>query len=140
MAFNYRRARFRASLNDECSFYAMLSWLGRRAQLTGDWKTMLHSIQFKGKCLRIMTERLQKHELEGQDVDEGMMYGALDLSNGEVVCFLVVDGSIAYCSQLRNGNPSAAKVHWQGLRDMVVAKGGLCNLIHQVPLIYSVLW
>lgn len=87
MAFNYRSARFRASLNDECSFYGMLSWLGRRAQLTGDWKTMMHSLQFKGECMKIMNERLQRHELEGKDVDDGMLYGALDLSNGEVSCF-----------------------------------------------------
>ncbi|KUJ10529.1 uncharacterized protein LY89DRAFT_787540 [Mollisia scopiformis] len=124
MAFNYRRARFRASLNDECSFYAMLSWLGRRAQLTGDWTTMLHSMRFKGKCMNIIAGRLRDHQLEGKDVDEGMMYGALDLSNGE----------------LRNGNVAAAKVHWQGLRDMVIAKGGLGNLIHHVPLIYSIVW
>ncbi|KAE8443896.1 hypothetical protein EG329_001305 [Mollisiaceae sp. DMI_Dod_QoI] len=124
MAFKYRRARFKASLNDECSFYAMLSWLGRRAQLTGDWSTLLHSIQFKGKCINIMTQRLMGHQFEGKDVDEGMMYGALDLSNAE----------------LRNGDVAASKVHWQGLRDMVVAKGGLYNLIHHVPLIYSLCW
>lgn len=45
---------------------------------------MLHSMQFKGNCLTIMTGRLQSHELEERDVDEGMLYGALDLSNGEV--------------------------------------------------------
>ncbi|CZR62731.1 uncharacterized protein PAC_12628 [Phialocephala subalpina] len=112
MAFNYRRARFKASLNDDCSFYAMLTWLGRRASLTGDWRTMLHSMRFKGKCINIMTERLRGHQHKGKDVDEGMMYSALDLSNGEA----------------RNGDAAAAKVHWQGLRDMVIAKGGLCNL------------
>lgn len=124
MAFNYRRARFKASLNDDCSFYAMLTWLGRRAQLTGDWRAMFHSMTFKGKCINIMTERLRGHRLEGKDLDEGMMYSALDLSN----------------SELRNGDAAAAKVHWQGLRDMVIAKGGLCNLLHHVPLIYSLCW
>ncbi|KAH7390281.1 hypothetical protein BKA64DRAFT_710837 [Cadophora sp. MPI-SDFR-AT-0126] len=79
MAFNYRRARFKASLSDECSFYAMLSWLSRRARMVGDWRAMLHSMHFKGKCIRILTERLK----EGKEVDEGMVYGALDLSNAE---------------------------------------------------------
>ncbi len=97
MAFKYRRARFKASLNDECSFYAMLSWLGRRAQLTGDWSTLLHSIQFKGKCINIMTQRLMGHQFEGKDVDEGMMYGALDLSNAEVRLPFTLDQAASHC-------------------------------------------
>lgn len=103
-AFHYRLARFRDALNDECSFYAMLTWLRRWAALTGDQRAAFHALQFKGQCLRIMGERLSSHRSINRAVDEGTMYGALDLSNGEVGTstsdpFPIVSESRNACSQ-----------------------------------------
>ncbi|KAE9365606.1 hypothetical protein N431DRAFT_488718 [Stipitochalara longipes BDJ] len=123
-AYNYRFHRFKAALSDECSFYAILMWSNRLALLTGNQRTACNALHFKTRCLQIMGERLSMNCSRGTEVDIGTMYGALDLSNEAV----------------RNGETEISQRHWQGLREMVVSKGGLCNIIHNVPLIYSILW
>jgi hypothetical protein len=87
VAFNYRQARFKAGLDNQCSFCAMLTWLYYWAVLTGDKRAAFHALLFKGRCLQLMYERLHTCHSRGEEVDIGTMYGALDLFN-TAVCFL----------------------------------------------------
>jgi hypothetical protein len=83
-AYNYRFARFKAALSDECSFYAILMWSNRLAVITGNKRTAFNALHFKSRCLQIMGEHLGKNCSGTVEVDVGIMYGALDLSNEAV--------------------------------------------------------
>jgi len=76
--FDYRFARFNAAMSDECSFYRLLLSSSRLDDLKVNKTIAFSALQFKVRCLQVMGERLR---ISGStEVDDGTMYGALDLS------------------------------------------------------------
>jgi hypothetical protein len=80
--FDYRFARFNAAISDECSFYALLISSSRLDELKVNKTIAFNALQFKTWCLQVMGERLR---ISGStEVDDGTMFGALDLSEDAV--------------------------------------------------------
>jgi hypothetical protein len=78
MTFDYRFARFNAAISDECSFYALLISSSCLDDLKVSKTIAYNVLQFKMRCLQVMGERLR---ISGStEVDDGTMFGALDLS------------------------------------------------------------
>jgi hypothetical protein len=85
--FDYRFARFNAAISDECSFYALLISSSRLDELKVNKTIAFNALQFKTWCLQVMGERLR---ISGStEVDDGTMFGALDLSEDAVGLTLV---------------------------------------------------
>ena len=137
--FDYRSARFKDALHDDCSFYAMLTWLHRRAILQGDIRTAAQSLYFKGECLKIMSQRLNDWDSASIPIADGTIFGALDLSNAEVSYPSTLEYRSDYV-KIRFGDIEVARLHWRGLRRIIISKGGLVNIVSKAPLIHSLVW